>query len=120
MPAHLVDPRDCQYLGAAFKPSQADAQRIDKLLPGVLRVYAASNDYRGVAAKEVLAHFATDWRYYGGRRDGTIFVNGVCHDMSKSSTRCPPGYDDGGSCLWQIVFDPKTNTFSQFDHDGAV
>jgi hypothetical protein len=116
----IVDPRDCKYLKAAFKPAVADVRRLERLLPAALEALAAKQKGNVGGARGVLRHLATDKRFYVGVGGGMIAVHAHSPFPDERRDRCPPMIDDGGDSVWYIVFDPKTGEFSSFGTNGEA
>jgi hypothetical protein len=116
----IVDPQDCGYLKAAFKPSVEDVRRLERLLPAALAALAAKQSDNDGGAKGVLQHLATDHRYYVGVARGVIVVCANSFFRNEPLGRCPPMINDGGDGVWYIEFDPKTGEFSKFGTNGLA
>jgi hypothetical protein len=112
--------RQCHgTLGTYVTPSKSDLQRLEALLPGAVR-HSVSDPTVAVAlrgkARRVADRMATDVLFYSATSDGFIEVQGFCADIVPDMARrkCPPVIVEGGSCVWRIRYQVKTETFDRF------
>lgn len=115
---HIVDPRDCDYLKATFKPTVEDVRRLERLLPAALEALALTQTRSHGGARGVLRHLAKDRRFYIGVAGGFISVHAHTPWPNEKDDLCPPEIMDGGDSVWRIVFDPKTGKFRAFGTNG--
>jgi hypothetical protein len=109
---------------ASFTPAAGDVKKLEALLPKAIAAIAAEGkpSFRTGMAKHLLAHLASDKRFYLGVEPGGaryIVVKGFCADLAKGAD-CPPLVKDGGDCIWRIRYDVKRGTFDQFETNGVA